>query len=96
MKLNEAKTILKENGYILTESDSFVDNFIEDYEEIGMKAWQYHFNEWADEFLDICQNEFNLDMNTILDVWKKHPGVIDSNIDPERVANAVYDYSKNI
>jgi hypothetical protein len=86
MKLEEAKTILKENGYLLKEMDEDL------IEELSWRYFKYEYGDWGKEFADICRYEYDLDINDVVNVWKAHPGIIDSNVDPDRVAAALNDY----
>ena len=86
MKLEEAKTILKENGYLLKEMDEDL------IEELSWRYFKYEYGEWGKEFADICRYEYDLDISDVVNAWKANPSLIDSNVDPDRVAAALNDY----
>ena len=86
MKLEEAKTILKENGYLLKEMDKDL------IEELSWRYFKYEYGEWGKEFADICRYEYDLDISDVVNAWKANPSLIDSNVDPDRVAAALNDY----
>lgn len=86
MNLNEAKNILKENGYLLNEMDEDL------IEELSWRYFKYEYGEWGKEFADICRYEYDLDISDVVDAWKANPRLIDSNVEPDRVAAALNDY----